>query len=50
MKQIVFSFLLLMAGMVSVQADNITVNGTNRSYNVYAPQNLGENRPLDAEQ
>ena len=46
MKQIVFSLLLLMAGMVSVQADNITVNGTNRSYNVYAPQNLGENRPL----
>lgn len=46
MKQIFFSFLLLFAGIVSVKADNITVNGTNRTYNVYAPQNLGENRPL----
>lgn len=35
-----------MVGMVSVNADNITVNGTSRSYNVYAPKNLGENRPL----
>ena len=32
--------------MVSVKADNINVNGTSRSYNVYAPKNLGENRPL----
>ena len=31
---------------VTVGADNITVNGTSRSYNVYAPANLGENRPL----
>ena len=46
MKQFFFSFLLLMAGMVSAKADNITVNGTSRSYNVYAPKNLGENRPL----
>ncbi|MBO4822609.1 MAG: hypothetical protein J5548_14230 [Prevotella sp.] len=46
MKQIFILLLLVMAGMVSVKADNITVNGTNRSYNVYAPQNLGENRPL----
>ena len=29
-----------------MNADNITVNGTSRSYNVYAPKNLGENRPL----
>ena len=35
-----------MAGMATVKADNITVNGTSRSYNVYAPSNLGENRPL----
>ena len=46
MKHILFSIILLMAGMVSANADNITVNGTNRSYNVYAPKNLGENRPL----
>ena len=37
---------MLMAGMATVKADNITVNGTSRSYNVYAPSNLGENRPL----
>ncbi len=30
----------------AVAAENITVNGTVRSYNVYAPMNLGENRPL----
>ena len=29
-----------------MKADNITVGGLNRSYNVYAPKNLGENRPL----
>ena len=29
-----------------MKADNVTVNGTNRTYNVYAPANLGENRPL----
>ena len=46
MKKFFFLLLLLMAGMVSVKADNITVNGTSRSYNVYAPKNLGENRPL----
>ena len=46
MKQLFFSLLLLIAGMVSVKADNITVNGTSRTYNVYAPKNLGENRPL----
>ena len=46
MKHLLISVFLLMAGMVTVNADNITVNGTNRSYNVYAPKNLGENRPL----
>ena len=46
MKQLFFSLLLLIAGVVSVKADNITVNGTSRTYNVYAPKNLGENRPL----
>ena len=43
---LIFLILLLTAGVVSVKADNITVNGTNRSYNVIVPQNLGENRPL----
>ena len=38
--------LLLVAGLMSVKADNIVVDGTTRSYNVYAPSNLGENRPL----
>lgn len=37
---------MFIVGLLSVQADNITVDGTNRSYNVYAPKNLGENRPL----
>ena len=35
-----------MVSLQSMQADNITVNGTNRTYNVYAPKNLGDNRPL----
>ena len=30
----------------TVAAETITVNGTSRSYNVYAPKDLGENRPL----
>lgn len=46
MKKLIISTLLLIAGIGSVNADNITVNGTSRSYNVYAPKNLGENRPL----
>ena len=46
MKHILFPIFLLLLGIVSVNADNITVNGTSRSYNVYAPKNLGENRPL----
>ena len=29
-----------------MKADNITVGGTSRSYNVIVPKNLGENRPL----
>ncbi len=32
--------------MMPVKADNINVNGTNRTYNVIVPNNLGENRPL----
>ena len=35
-----------MGVVLPMKADNVTVNGTNRSYNVYAPKNLGENRPL----
>ena len=46
MKQTILLTILLIAGMTSVKADNITVNGTSRSYNVYVPTNLGENRPL----
>ena len=46
MKQILFPLIMLMAAALSMKADNITVDGTSRSYNVYAPKNLGENRPL----
>ena len=46
MKQNFLLLLLLIAGIASVKADNITVNGTSRSYNVIVPKNLGENRPL----
>lgn len=46
MKQTFLLLLLLIAGIASVKADNITVNGTSRSYNVIVPKNLGENRPL----
>ena len=45
MKRIVFLFLLSFFGLI-VKADVITVNGTQRNYIVYAPKNLGENRPL----
>ncbi|MBO6012273.1 MAG: hypothetical protein J6P82_01990 [Bacteroidales bacterium] len=46
MKNVILSFLLLVAGILPSMADNITVDGTNRTYNVYAPNNLGQNRPL----
>jgi len=46
MKHLISLLLLLIAGTVCAHADNITVNGTNRNYIVYAPKNLGENRPL----
>ena len=46
MKNSILIFILLVVGFVSVKADNITVNGTSRSYNVIVPKNLGENRPL----
>ena len=46
MRHFCLSFILLMAGLMPVKADNLTVGGINRSYNVYAPKNLGENRPL----
>ena len=45
MYRIVF-LVLLMIGLMPVKADNITVNGTSRSYNIIVPKNLGENRPL----
>jgi len=40
------ALLLLIAEFSPLKADNITVDGTERSYNVYAPSNLGTNRPL----
>ena len=46
MKQTFLFLILFVAGMTTAKADNITVNGISRSYNVYAPKNLGENRPL----
>ena len=46
MKKTILSLILLTVGILSMKADNITVGGLNRSYNVYAPRNLGENRPL----
>ena len=46
MKKNFLLLILLVLGMVSAKADNITVGGMNRSYNVIVPKNLGENRPL----
>ena len=47
MKHLFLTMLLLLtAGLMPAKAVNITVNGQQRSYNVYAPKNLGENRPL----
>ena len=46
MKKTILLLLLLIAGMTSVKADNITVDGVNRTYNVIVPNNLGEKRPL----
>lgn len=46
MRLTILLLLLCVAGMMPMKADNITVDGTSRSYIVYAPKNLGENRPL----
>ena len=46
MKRSILLSLLLLAGLLPMKADNITVGGTSRSYNVIVPKNLGENRPL----
>ncbi len=46
MKRYCLQLLLLMAAMLPLQAENITVGGVVRNYIVYAPQNLGQNRPL----
>ena len=46
MKKNILLLILLVAGMMPAKADNITVGGTSRSYNVIVPKNLGENRPL----
>ena len=43
----IFTLILFWAALCStVMADNITVDGTQRNYLVYVPNNLGENRPL----
>ena len=41
MKQTITLCLLLIAGFLSVNADNITVNGTSRSYNKIVPVPTG---------
>lgn len=46
MKRNLILVLLAVAAMLPGKADNITVNGTQRSYILYVPKNLGENRPL----
>ena len=46
MRKALLTFCLLTAGLLPLIADNITVGGQQRSYNVYAPENLGEGRPL----
>ena len=46
MKRNLILALLAVAAMLPGKAENITVNGTQRNYIVYAPKNLGENRPL----
>lgn len=38
--------ILLLTGLVTVQAGNITVDGVQRSYIVYVPADLGASRPL----
>lgn len=42
----ILSTILLLAGLLPATADNITVDGTSRSYNIIVPKDLGENRPL----
>ncbi len=46
MRKKLFILFSLLVGFVPAVADNITVGGTQRSYIVYAPRNLGQNRPL----
>lgn len=46
MKHSILFILLFIVGLLQIKAENITVDGTSRSYLVYAPSNLGENRPL----
>ena len=46
MKQTILLLFLFMVGLMPAKADNITVDGTSRSYNVIVPKNLGEGRPL----
>ena len=46
MKKAILFFFLLTVGLLPGKAENITVDGTSRSYLAYAPSNLGEKRPL----
>lgn len=40
------TIILLLTVLISVKAENITVDGKSRNYLHYAPENLGEGRPL----
>ena len=40
------ALILMLMSILSVYADDITVDGTKRNYLVYVPRNLGEKRPL----
>ena len=46
MKRTFFFLLALAVTLLNARADNINVNGQQRSYIVYKPANLGQNRPL----
>ena len=46
MKKIFCSVVFLVASALSVFAEDIIVDNISRNYIVYAPKNLGDNRPL----
>lgn len=46
MRRFIIFILLLTVGLLQTKAEYITVDGTQRMYIVYKPNNLGTNRPL----